>query len=245
MAIVAVIPVKGRLLLIPHTIRRIKRVVDEVVCVTEYAYERDICKRAGAKVTTGFKQALGRKWNNGFEFARALKPDHVLYVGSSDWVSDNWVREMLSLIEDYDFIGPLDFHEMHLEYDYPYDRDGKYNIHEVNKHFKRRLLGYWKGYTGERRGEPIGIGRVLSKKFLDRIDWRPFDDELVKNLDYSMTQKAEKFKGVRVESKCLSISTTLWPNRHDFWYDMKNQGSKLLNDHSLLEEYFPETYNLF
>lgn len=244
--IIAVIPVKGRLLLIPHTIRRIRRVVDHIVCVTEYAHERDICKMAGAHVTTGFKMPLGRKWNGGFEYARKMKPDHILYVGSSDWVSDNWCKVLLSQIEDNDYIGTSDFYEMHLEYDIPFQRDQNYNIHSVNKSLKKRHLGYWKGYTGDREGEAIGIGRILSKEFLDRIDWKPFDDGLVKNLDYSMTEKAIKKKTIQDDRiKSLSISTTLWPNRHNFQYDMNNEGSVILEDHSMLKEYFPETYKLF
>ena len=244
--VVAVIPIKGRRLLIPYTIQRAKRICDEVVCVTSHKSEMDLCRSAGALVTNGFKMALGRKWNGGFQYARSLDPDYILYIGSSDWLSDNWLEIMLPLMGDNDFIGKSDYYELHLEFDIPFLRGEEYDIEEVRRSFRRRMFGHWKGYTDERAGEPIGIGRILSRSFLERIDWKPFDDGQVKNMDHTMTKKAIKYASISDDrAKCLSISTTLWANMHDFWLDMSNPGSEIIHNEHILKTYFPEALCLF
>lgn len=247
--IVAVMPVKGRELLLPHTIKNILKVVDEVVCVTECKEERPICQAAGAVVTTLRGATLGEKWNGGFQNAKQFDPDYYLYVGSSDWVSSNWIDVMLPIAENHELTGVSDFYEMHLEYDHYYDKKQNYNIHKVNKSFKSRKVGYWKGYYGERRGEPIGIGRVLRRDFVKRINYKPFDPMLTKSLDWSMYNKTEDVVSIRCdEIKCLSLSTTLWGNKHVFETDMNNPGSEIFTKtkaDNFLKKWFPEANNLF
>ena len=248
-SVVAVIPVFGRGLLVPFTIRRLVRMGVKVVCITEYENERRFCREAGATVTTLMKRPLGEKWNAGFLCAKQFDPDFYLYVGSSDWVSDNWLDVMLPVAENYELTGVLDFYELHLVYDYPFKRRQDYNREEVNRSFKGRKLGHWNGYSGERKGEPIGIGRILRRDFVKRIGHKPFDDSLVKNLDNSMYRKTENVHAMRCdEIKCLSLSTTLWSNRHSFALDMQNEGSRVFNDteaNDFLEKWFPETFKLF
>jgi hypothetical protein len=247
--IVAVMPVRGRMLLVPHTIKNLLKVVDQVVCVTECKEERPICKDAGAIVTTLRGRTLGEKWNGGFLNAKQFDPDFYLYVGSSDWVSSNWTEELLPIAENHELTGVQDFYEMHLIYDHYYDKLQRYNKNKVNASFKERKVGYWSGYYGERRGEPIGIGRILRRDFVKRIDYKPFDPMLTKNLDYSMYNKTEDVVSVKCDKiKCLSLSTTLWGNKHVFETDMSNPGSKIFKNkeaNEFLTKWFPEAYKLF
>lgn len=247
--IVAVMPVKGRMLLVPWTVRRLKKIVDEVVCVTETKEERPICQEAGAVVTTLRAATLGAKWNGGFLNAKQFDPDFYLYVGSSDWLSYNWIDELLPIAENHELTGVQDFYEMHLEYDHYFDKLQRYNLHKVNASFKSRKVGYWKGYYGARRGEPIGIGRLLRRDFIKRIDYKPFDDKLTKNLDYSMYQKTEDVVSIRCDKiKCMALSTTLWGNKHIFETDMSNPGSRILKakeKNEFLKKWFPETFELW
>jgi len=247
--IVAVIPVRGRQLLLPWTIKNILKVVDEVVCVTECKEERPICQQSGAIVTTIRGATLGKKWNMGFQNAKQFDPDYILYVGSSDWVSDNWVDELMPLAENHELTGVQDFYEMHLEFNHPFEKKQDYNIHRVNESFTGRKVGYWEGYFGERRGEPIGIGRILRRDFLKRINYNPFDEMLTKNLDYSMYNKTDDVVSTRCDNmKCLSLSTTLWGNKHIFETDMSNPGSRVFDKkeaNEFLTKWFPEAYKLF
>jgi hypothetical protein len=247
--IVAVMPVKGRELLLPWTIKRLKRIVDEVVCVTETKEERPICQAAGAIVTTLRSATLGAKWNGGFLNARQFDPDYYLYVGSSDWISDNWIEELLPIAENHELTGVQDFYEMHLMYDHYFDKKQNYNVHKVNESFMGRKVGYWKGYYGERRGEPIGIGRLLRRDFVKRIDYKPFDPMLTKSLDWSMYNKTEDVVSIRCDKiKCMALSTTLWGNKHIFETDMSNPGSRILpkkEEKEFLTKWFPEAYKMF
>ncbi len=191
------------------------------------------------------KAPLGKKWNTAFVMAKNYDPDHILFVGSSDWVSDNWLDVLLQ--HDAEIVGTRDFYELHLEYDIEYDRAQNYNLEDVRSKFVKRQLGRWVGYHGARQGEPIGIGRLVRRDYLERVNWMPFENHLPKNLDNSMIRKTDSVKVIECdEIKCLSISTSLWSNRHNFLLDMQNKGSYLINNNvAFLRKWFPDALNLF
>ena len=141
--VVAVVPVLGREPLVYHTISRLIDLVDEVVCVVENHVDRQICANLGAFICNSYGNPLGKKWNDGFWEARQFNPDFVLYMGSSDWVSDNWIEEMTKY--DAEIIGTLDYHLLHLEYhpdkykDTIYKFKGSYDLEKM----KRGFLGSW------------------------------------------------------------------------------------------------------
>lgn len=248
--VVAVIPVLGRELLIPYTIERINRVVDTVICVVENQQDREICAKAGAVIVNSINKPLGHKWNDGFSAAKDFNPDYVLYVGSSDWVSGNYLEVMLPLAQDHEIVGTLDYHLLHLDYkQIPY-KDKKrfttYKIDDIRANFIGRKLGHWKGYEGEREGEPIGIGRLVRRDFLNRIKWRPFENELHKGLDWSMIKKTESYKGIiSEEAQSLAISTTIWANKHSFDTESASNFELIDNVNDYLTKWFPEGLKLF
>ena len=96
--VVAVIPVFGRHPLLKHTIERLlkRNGCSDVICVGEEE-DRDVCKVAGAKFYYKDNKYLGEKWNHAFKKAKELKPDAVLFVGSSDWLSDNWLLSLIHI----------------------------------------------------------------------------------------------------------------------------------------------------
>ena len=164
---VAVIPVHERHSLLRVTIKRLyeKNGVDHVICIGENS-NREVCQNAGAEFVEHPNLPLGRKWNAGFRVARQYRPDCVVYVGSSDWLSDNWLSVMYPLSLMYAVVGKLDFNMLH-----------------IGSGLK---VGFWPRYpvgTG-RENELIGIGRLISREFLDLIAWEPFDDELNKSMDW-------------------------------------------------------------
>lgn len=233
--VVAVIPVHGRLPLLPFTIRRLynKNGVSKVICVGETLAEKAVCMEAGAYWVQHKNEPLGRKWNAGFLEAKKYYPDAVLYSGSSDWLSDSW----LTIMQPY-----LNLHEM-------VGVPGNYYVDVATK-----LRGVqWSGYEKRFREETIGIGRVLSRNLLNKIGWQPFHDDKNSSLDRSMVDKA---KSVGVDDtfiynnslKALSLSSPFWKdqeqNKHKFeehWGNrIQGTNTKISNIDQWCEENFPE-----
>jgi glycosyltransferase involved in cell wall biosynthesis len=229
--VVAVIPVHERLELLPLTISRLlkKNGLDRVICVGDGLKEKAICMEAGAMWVPHQNKPLGAKWNAGFKAARELKPDAILFVGSSDWVCDHWITIMQPYLNQHHIIGVPGCHFI----------DFQKEIRAVN----------WAGYTGPRKDETIGIGRMISAKLLDKIGWMPFDDTKDNSMDRCMKDKCsavgEKEYFVRDENlKAASISTNRWKNKHVFEMHWNNlMPSEKVEYTSLLSD-FPEIIDL-
>jgi len=225
--IVAVIACHGRLPLLELTIHRLinKNLVKHVVCVGG-PLERETCESAGAIFVEHENNPLGKKWNAGFEKARTLGCDGALFVGSSDWLSDNWLSYMVPLLGEYDLIGKADFYLL--------------DIGET------RRACHWLGYTGERRNEPIGIGRVVSARILDKINWQPFNPAMNNSMDYQMLQNVDAHNGrsvmiVEDSMESLSISTNRWVNLHKFEEHWSNKLPSIKLDSNAFDVDFPES----
>lgn len=227
--IAAVMPVFGRLPLLELTINRLyqKNKVDVVICVGDGMHEKKLCKWLGCDWVNYRNKPLGAKWNKGFIRAKELNVDACLYIGSSDWICDDWITIMRPHMERHQMVGTPGCHFL--------------DIAE-----ERRLVN-WKGYTGERENESIGIGRMLSAKLLDDLKWQPFNDIFDNSLDRSMKDNAMKY-GIRdymirdERLKAVSISTKYWPNKHKFdhhWLDLL-PSEKIKDVDGFLKDYFPE-----
>lgn len=234
MKVAAAIPVYGRHKLVKHTIQRLlnKCGVDHVVCVGGKD-DMETCKDAGAEFIVHTNYPLGLKWNRAFQACKDY--DAVLFVGSSDWVSDDWVKTMLPYLETNYMVGKLGCHLLDIAH------PGFYR------------LVYWPGYEkGTRQREPrrwrepIGIGRVLSREFLQKIAWKPFNDSQDASLDWVMFDKANGRVAISEDDvHSLSISTNRWPNKHKFNQHWGGQlPSKRMNI-SFCDEHFPEYKLIF
>lgn len=235
---VAVIPCLGRYQLLEKTVERLYNVngITKVILVGHEPMIKKIADQSGSIFVNHRNEPLGRKWNAGFETAKLLSPDAVLFVGSSDWISEDWMPEALKYLPDYDLIGRLDCYLL--------------DIHTLNG---KRLV-HWPGYGhGVRAEEPIGIGRVISARVLDKINWRPFDDTRDNSMDWFMYDAVLKHSGkVKImdnNTKSMAISTNLWPNKHMFQEHWKNRlpSEKILNPEleKFLEKNFREALTLF
>lgn len=232
MRVVAVIPVRGRLPLLKHTIRRLYNAngVNHVICIGETFEEQMCCQYEGAQFIKHRNNPLGKKWNRGFIEAKLYDPDAVLFVGSSDWVSPNWVEETTKHLDKYDLIGKRDFQLLDI---------GDKNTYR---------FCHWMGYEDKRRiDEPIGIGRILSARILDKMNWRPIQDDLNSSIDYSMYNRILGAGGkVKIVNDpgihSLSISTYKWPNMHKFNDHYSNKLPSLRVPHfiEILNKYYPE-----
>ncbi len=214
----AAIPVKGRKELVPYTIKRLLEDNIDVYCMGDYADDQKICEKAGAKWVYVENNPLGRKWNAGIKAAMksGVEYDGFLFMGSSDWVSHNWVDKYGPYLEEYDMIGTLGNHYL--------DIYSNMNIELV----------FWKGYSyldpmeQPRYGEPTGIGRMYSMRILKLLEGELFPTHAIAGMDagsYSNVLKYEgKCKSFKNEDDavCVSISTNRWSNKHIF-KDVKKQ----------------------
>jgi hypothetical protein len=235
--VVAALAVYGRLPLLEHTIRRLyeKNGCYKVVCAGDGVEEKKLCESLGAVWTPRRNKPLGMKWNSAFQKARDFNPDAIVFCGSSDWLSDNWFSIMRPHVERHDFVGVPGC-----------------DLIDIHNTIRGCHWAGYKGYRKERENESIGIGRMLSRRLLNAMDWTPFDPALDNSLDRSMKDRAFQFKQMKDfmvhddRLKALSISTHLWPNKHKFemhWAQMIP--SKIMEDPAKwCEENFPEVLEL-
>ncbi len=235
---VAVIPCFGRFPLVEVNVKRLYEVnkIHKVILIGHEPNIKKIADQTGSIFVNHKNNPLGRKWNAGFEEARKLNPDAILFVGSSDLISSNWLPTASKYLNDYDLIGTLGCHLL--------------DIHTVNG---RRLV-HWPGYGhGVRAEEPIGIGRVISSRVLDKINWKPFDDTRDNSMDWFMYDAVLKHSGkVKIMTEdvyAMAISTNAWSNKHQFeshWGGMlpstRIQGE---SKSKFIEENFPEANHIF
>lgn len=234
--VIACTPVNGRGPLLKQTINRLykKNGVYKVIITGDQPEDRKVCEEAGALWIQHRNRPLGQKWNAAFFEAKQFDPDACLYVGSSDWLSDNWINVMRPYVDKYDFTGTPGMHLLHIN----------------------NLLRacYWSGYDNYRRDESIGIGRMLSSHLLSKMKWRPFNDAADRSLDRSMKDHAARhsIKDYLVSDetiKSLAISTEQWTNMHSYEDhvsgSLRHQSKTISNVKEFLEDNFPEAFTLY
>ena len=231
--VVAPIPVHGRFPLLELTIKRLYEVngVHKVICVGDEPEAKEIAERLGAEWVECDNSRLGRKWNEGFKACEKYNPDGVLFVGSSDWVSKNYIQEVMPYLDEFDMVGKLGCH-----------------FADVRNNEIRSVR--WDGYgKGVRAEEPIGIGRILSSKSLSLMGWKPFDSMLDSSLDWSMYNRVLQTGGeigivTNPDLKLLSISTDKWINKHIFNDHWNNKLPSVKENVFLTLREFPELLEL-
>lgn len=205
MKVIVPIPVYGRLPLLKLTIKRLyeKNKVSKVILIGHEPEAMRLASETGCDFINMPNDPLGAKWNAGFRAAQDYDHDAVLFAGSSDWISDDYLSICERHIETNSMIGKL-------------------GCHFADKRQGQLRLVYWPGYTDiSRRNETIGIGRVLSVSLLKKINYTPFTDNLNNSMDYAM-QRAVRLNYGKIKildkdaGSLLSISTDMWRNKHDF-----------------------------
>lgn len=231
MKLTAPVPVFGRFPLVRLTISRLKR---QGVIPIIMGHERealDIAKQMDVEFISISNDPLGTKWNKGFQASQNYQADGVMFMGSSDWSSDDYVDSVRLHLNDFGMLGML-------------------GCHFADVADEIRLV-HWKGYKDSiRMNEPIGIGRVLRADFLQKIQWSPFDQRLSSGLDWSMWLKAMRTNqdiGILPDDgqiKLLSISTNKWINKHKFTDHWTGSLKSERCDVSLIENGFSELKEL-
>jgi hypothetical protein len=232
MKIIAPIPVHGRLPLLKQTIRRLynRSGIYKVICIGDDPQAQFIAENEGAQWVRHANKPLGAKWNAGFEAAAKYYPDGIIFLGSSDWISDDYLPIVTELLKEYDVIGKL-------------------GCHFLDKAAAYRLV-FWAGYGhGVRGNEPIGIGRVLGRNILKKIGYRPFDDRLDASLDWSMWNRINRHHPKihilpYLTGQLVSISTNRWPNKHQFEEHWNNILPSIKEDADKFVVNYPEIHEV-
>lgn len=232
MKIVACIPVQGRRELLKHTIERLHEGgVDKVIC--SGIEDKKTAKQAGAYWARSENYPLGRKWNAAIKYAAKHKPDGLLIVGSSDFVSHNWLDRMTPYLKDYDMVGLAGCYFGQV---YP----------------DRVDFIYWGGYSKEsgRYGEPIGIGRLFSWRIVEQLNYKLFDPDFDNSLDRSSMERCiyagGRVKCAEEDVKSLSVGTYKWANKHNFEREAEYITSRELGEkeRQLVSGEFPEIFKI-
>ena len=103
---------------------------------------------------------LSHKWNTAIKCLAQVDFDAVILLGSDDYIDEAFLEFASKNIKGFDMIG---FHDAYYE-----SEQGDY---------------YWRGYDNHRKGEPVGAGKVYSRKFLESIGYNLFPEHRDIGLD--------------------------------------------------------------
>lgn len=201
---IAVIPVNSRHAILPHTIRRLydRNGVWKVICVGDSEQDKALCEDMGAFWIHCENYPLSKKWNRGMFAASMYEPDYYMTIGSSDWISDNWLHEAYKAIKGHHMTARKDL----------------YLLDNGREGHKR--LAYWSGHEGQRKDEPSWVGRLLSAELMERLNYAPFDTSLNTTLDHNMHMRIQYVGGkvahLNSDTVSLTISDSRYPKKHNF-----------------------------
>lgn len=196
--------------------------VEFVVTVagSEGECSRERVEKFGFEYIEAPNSPIGKKANIRLQFTKTFNPDYVLLLGDDDILSDDAFQYYLDKIKDgYDEIAPLDIY---------------YYVAPL------KCCAYSRGYIDHRKGEPVAVGRMCSKRVLDRVRWTLWEDaenkfldnHAVKNLK-SAVRKPHYYRLKKTGGVILDMKTSQNMTR----FRWRKNYSKISN--SILEK-FPE-----
>lgn len=235
LTIATAIPVSGREQMLKLTIPRLVKQGVLTLCIGHTESERNICVDAGAifyKVPSDW--TLGRKCQYGLNLIRGS--DIAMFIGSSGMISDNWLDVLVPEFEKgYAMVGVA----------------GTY-ILDIQPGNNKRMIYY------ERFGHPLAVGRMISKKALDLIDWTLFRTDVRVGMDRMAMKRLEPLRKGFGKNFILEIpnqdivksvrtSTYKWHCLHPIdRTPFKNFPfiDSIIAD-KIIDDYFPELKNMF
>jgi hypothetical protein len=163
---------------------------------------------------------ISNKWNYGVGLTKDIDFDYILFLGSDDIMDQNVMLEYHNKMKDgNDFIGIIDM----------------YVFNYINN-----KLYYWSGYDEktDRKGETIGLGRCLSKKTIEKLNYTPWALNINKGLDKTLNNNIKKIQDLKVSKIKLT-------DFNGFSCDIKGNVNitKLTDYNRLLIEVNNETIN--
>lgn len=125
---------------------------------------------------------ISNKWNYGVSLTKNIDFDYIIFLGSDDIIDENLMLEYYNKMKDgNDFIGIIDMYVFN---------------------YLTNQLYYWDGYkknTG-RQGETIGLGRCLSKKTIEKLNYTLWAPNINEGLDKTFNNNISKLKSVKISN---------------------------------------------
>ncbi len=201
MKIVCVMPIYERSEIAVETLKLFKQQslpLYEIIAVGSTPNDRITAEKAGVTFLEYANKPLSNKVQYGIDAAREREPDAILTTGSDSWPTNSFCEILAGHLEQgADLVG----------------KTRSYSC-KVNPKQSLEVLEH----TYKRRKDPIGGGRLLSKKALDLIDWQVYASGLNKGLDgasYRVLIKNIKNLKVLIANSdinafSMDVKSTLW-----------------------------------
>lgn len=135
--------------------------IEPHVCISDESALRVVRDKASWNRERNYP--LGMKANKRLKFVKGLTPDYVLFLGSDDFIDEDYLSYLVDMAEDgFNVIEPLDI--------YYYDTGVK-------------IASYSPGYVNHRKGEGLAVGRMIKASILDQLDWTLWNDTRMRGID--------------------------------------------------------------
>ena len=131
---------------------------EAIVVVGSERGDIEAANEAGAYYVDYPNEMLSWKIQAGIDYARGFFPDALMLCGSDDFFSRNWIEALAPKTGEFDMVGHGICHLLLL--------DG--GVPEVWR------LNVYAGTSRSR--EPIGTGRLFSRRILDKLDWKLYPE---------------------------------------------------------------------
>lgn len=142
---------------------------------SEGPISRKLAIDAGWSYEEASNRPLGRKWNRGAQAAYAAGADGVVILGSDDWVDAGLLRALASMAKSHACIGLRDQYMLRVS---------------------DLAMLHFRGYQGDRAGDPVGVGRLLRRDVLKKLAQAPWPANVERGLDGHMTGRLRSL-GIR------------------------------------------------
>lgn len=180
-----------------------------LVCVgSDGKIGKEIAEKNGFEYLEHPNEPLSQKHNFGILACKKHNPDGIIHVGSDDILSIEFFKYYIDCLNNnIDFCGIKDIYFL-----------------------TKDKLGYWSGYKSDtpRYNEPVGPGKLYSKRLMDLLNWRPWGDiEINRTLDRVVTNNLKKHTYNSKLIKCSDVGGLLMDIKtnvnitdiNDFIYD--------------------------
>lgn len=149
-----------------------------LLCATSKTQDTVVAQECGWNTVYALNDPLSQKFNKLFETAKALQSDAVLLTGSDDLIEKSLIKHYAA---NYNADTP---HLVGLKDIYFYGIEAQKSV-------------YWNGWgeSMHSKGIPrtIGAGRLFSRRILDIMQWRPWQDQILpRGLDSASGQEMRK-----------------------------------------------------
>lgn len=181
--------------------------IQVAVSGSEGRVSRDLAENYRFHYVETPNQPLGAKMNKSVELARMLSPDYCLMLGSDDLIGSKLMARYVELMEK-----GIDF--VYLTDCYFFDTVSKGGL-------------YWGGYIKpNNKGDAAGIGKLISKNLLDKINWNCFPpgfdrildtgfDKQIRNVSYTkeaINLQQNGLFALDIKSQVNMTPFARWPN---------------------------------